>query len=59
MDPHPYYLCHVSLIYFCLAGGHRRLTGAIGLILSKDLKPGMKVIKDLGLLPSMFGYPIH
>lgn len=33
--------------------------GAITLVNSKDLKPGMKVVKVDGLLPGAAGYPLH
>jgi hypothetical protein len=33
--------------------------GAISLLNSRDVKPGMKVIKIDGLLPGATGYPVH
>ena len=33
--------------------------GAISLVIDRDVKPGMKVIKVDGLLPGAAGYPLH
>lgn len=37
----------------------KTFSGAISLVIAREVKPGMKVLKVDGLLPGTVGYPLH